>query len=50
MQSNANVSLYIVNVIQGLIIFFIGADAIIRYLGSRGLIRVPRWQRQEAAA
>jgi hypothetical protein len=39
-----------VEVVQGLIIFFVGADAIVRYLATRGLVKLPRWQRGEAAA
>jgi simple sugar transport system permease protein len=52
MQANTNVSINLVNVLQGLIIFFVGADAAVRYLAARGLVRLPRWQRQsgEAAA
>ncbi|MBV9282157.1 MAG: ABC transporter permease, partial [Chloroflexi bacterium] len=50
MQSSANISSHLVEIVQGLIIFFIGADAIIRYLARRGLVGLPRWQREEAAA
>jgi simple sugar transport system permease protein len=50
MQANANVSLHLVEILQGLIIFFVAADAIVRYLARRGTIRMPRWQRQGAAA
>jgi simple sugar transport system permease protein len=50
MQANAGVSVHLVEILQGLIIFFIAADAIIRALARRGVIRIPRFQRQEAAA
>lgn len=50
MQANAGVSGNLVNVLQGLIIFFIGADALVRYLTRRGVIRGSRVRRQEAAA
>jgi general nucleoside transport system permease protein len=50
MQANTNVSIDLVNVLQGLIIFFVGADAAVRYLANRGLVSLPRWQRREEAA
>ncbi|MGH2409173.1 MAG: ABC transporter permease [Chloroflexota bacterium] len=50
MQANDGVSLHLVQVIQGLIIFFIGADAIVRYLARRGVVALPRWQRRGAPA
>ncbi len=50
MQANAGVSLHLVEIVQGLIIFFVGADAIVRWLASQGLVRLPRWQRGEAPA
>lgn len=50
MQSSAGISVDLVNVLQGLIIFFVGADAAVRYLAQRGIVRMPRWQRQEAPA
>lgn len=50
MQANAGISSHLVEVLQGLIIFFVGADAIVRALARRGLVTLPRWQRSEAAA
>lgn len=50
MQANAGVSLHLVEILQGLIIFFIGADAIVRYLVRRSLISLPLWQRKRAVA
>ncbi len=51
MQADANISSHIVEILQGLIIFFIGADAIVRALGRRGFTRLPAYlQRDEAAA
>lgn len=50
MQANAGVSLHLVEILEGLIIFFIGADAIVRWLAARGMVLLPRWQRREAAA
>jgi simple sugar transport system permease protein len=51
MQANAGISSHLVEILQGLIIFFIGADAIVRALARRGVITLPRYQqKQEAAA
>jgi simple sugar transport system permease protein len=50
MQANAGVSYHLVEIVEGLIIFFVGADAIIRALARRGVITLPRWERTEAAA
>jgi general nucleoside transport system permease protein len=50
MQSNAGISSHLIEILQGLIIFFIGADALVRYLSRRGLVQLPRWQKSEAAA
>lgn len=51
MQADAGISSHLVEILQGLIIFFIGADAIVRALGRRGFVRLPAvWQREEAAA
>jgi len=50
MQSNTGISSHLVEILQGLIIFFIGADAIVRYFARRGIVRMPRWQKQEVAA
>lgn len=50
MQASAGISPDLVSILQGLIIFFIGADAVVRYFARRGVIRLPRWQREEAAA
>ncbi len=47
MQSNAGISSHLVDILQGLIIFFIGATAIIRWLAHRGLVVLPRWRREE---
>jgi simple sugar transport system permease protein len=44
MQANAGVSLHLVDIIQGLIILFIGADAFMRYLASRGTALLPMWR------
>lgn len=44
MQANAGISLRLVDVLQGLIILFVGADAIMRYLARRGVVHLPRWQ------
>ncbi len=50
MQANAGTSLHLVEVVQGLIIFFVGADAVVRYLAARGMVKLPGPQRQKAAA
>jgi general nucleoside transport system permease protein len=50
MQSDAGISSHLIQILQGLIIFFIGADALVRYLARRGVVRLPRWQQSEAAA
>ena len=50
MQAEAGVSSRMIQILQGLIIFFVGAEALVRYLARRGTIRLPRWQREEAAA
>ena len=51
MQADAGISSHLVEILQGLIIFFIGADAIVRALGRRSLIRFPRtWRREELPA
>ena len=50
MQSNAGVSSHLIEILQGLIIFFIGADAVVRYLSRKGMISLPRWQRKEVPA
>jgi ABC-type uncharacterized transport system permease subunit len=51
MQANAGVSSHLTEILQGLIIFFIGADAIVRTLAQRGLVSLPMWaQKKEAAA
>jgi simple sugar transport system permease protein len=51
MQANAGVSSHLTEILQGLIIFFIGADAIVRTLAQRGLVSLPFWaKRGEAAA
>lgn len=50
MQSSAGISSHLVEIVQGLIIFFIGADAIVRYLARRGMVRLPRFQQEEKAA
>ena len=50
MQANAGISSHLIEILQGLIIFFIGADAIVRYLSRRGLAALPRWQQGEATA
>lgn len=50
MQAQAGTSLRLVEVLQGLIIFFVGADAAVRYLARTRLVRLPRWQRQETVA
>lgn len=49
MQSNAGISSDLVEIIQGLIIFFIGADAIVRALARRGLISLPFWRKVTVA-
>lgn len=36
MQATANIDTHIISIIQGLIIFFVGAEALVRYLGHRG--------------
>lgn len=50
MQSQAHVSGRLVEILQGLIIFFIGAEAIVRYLARIGRARLPRMQKREATA
>lgn len=50
MQSNTGISSHLIEILQGLIILFIGADAIVRYLARRGVISLPRWQRAGAPA
>jgi general nucleoside transport system permease protein len=49
MQSNTNISIHLVEILQGLVIFFIGADALMRYLSRKGLVSLPLWQEQKAA-
>ena len=49
MQSNANVSSHLVEIIQGLIIFFIGAEAIVRYLSRRRSFGTARSEAKAAA-
>lgn len=49
MQANANISSHLVEILQGLIIFFIGADAVVRALARNGLVRLPRWQQKKEA-
>ncbi|MGH2447107.1 MAG: ABC transporter permease [Chloroflexota bacterium] len=46
MQANANISTHLVDMVQGLIIFFIGADALIRYLARHGYVHLPLWRRE----
>ncbi len=36
MQASANIDTHIISIIQGLIIFFVGAEALVRFLGGRG--------------
>jgi general nucleoside transport system permease protein len=43
MQANAGISLHLVEILEGLIIFFIGADAVVRELSRRGLVSLPLW-------
>jgi simple sugar transport system permease protein len=50
MQSSAGISSHLIEILQGLIIFFIGADALVRYLARHGVIHLPRLQRKEAVA
>jgi simple sugar transport system permease protein len=50
MQSSAGISSHLIEILQGLIIFFIGADALVRYLARHGMIHLPRLQRKEAVA
>jgi len=50
MQANTGISSRLIVILQGLVILFIGADALVRYLAQRGVVRLPRWQRQEVAA
>lgn len=50
MQSNANISSHLVDILQGLIILFIAADAVMRWLAGRGLVALPRYRREEIAA
>jgi general nucleoside transport system permease protein len=50
MQADAGISSHLVEILQGLIIFFIGADAIVRALGRRGITRLPRYMQREGAA
>jgi simple sugar transport system permease protein len=50
MQTNAGISIHLVDILQGLIIFFIAAGTILRILANRGLVKLPRWQRREAPA
>ena len=37
MQATANIDTHIISIIQGLIIFLVGAEALVRYLGGRGV-------------
>ena len=50
MQANANVSQHLVEILQGLIIFFIAADRLVAALTRRGIVRLPLWERKELAA
>lgn len=50
MQANAGISSHLVEILQGLIILFIAADAVLRWLARRGLVVLPRYRREEAAA
>jgi ABC-type uncharacterized transport system permease subunit len=50
MQADAGISSHLVEILQGLIIFFIGADAIVRAIGRRGFTRLPRYLRGEETA
>jgi simple sugar transport system permease protein len=36
MQSTANIDTHIISIIQGIIIFLVGAEALVRYLGGVG--------------
>lgn len=49
MQAQSGISSHLTEIVQGLIIFFIGADAIVRYLSRRGLARLPLHQQGAAA-
>jgi len=49
MEATAGISSHLTDVVQGLIIFFIGADAIVRYLSRKGMIRLPAYQEKAAA-
>jgi simple sugar transport system permease protein len=50
MQANAGISLHLVEILEGLIIFFIGADAVVRELSRRGLVSLPLWTEKEQVA
>lgn len=50
MQANAGISSHLVDILQGLIILFIAADAVMRWLARRGLVVLPRYRREEVAA
>ncbi|HLJ67843.1 MAG TPA: ABC transporter permease [Chloroflexota bacterium] len=50
MQTNSGVSYHLTEVLEGLIIFFIGADALVRWLAGRGVVNLPLWQRKKEAA
>ncbi|GAC1329330.1 MAG: ABC transporter permease [Chloroflexota bacterium] len=49
MQAQTGISSHLTEIVQGLIIFFIGADAIVRYLSQRGLVRLSLHQHKVAA-
>jgi general nucleoside transport system permease protein len=44
MQGNAGISLHLVEIVQGLIILFVAADAVMRYLAGRGVVHLPMWR------
>jgi simple sugar transport system permease protein len=50
MQANAGISLHLVEILEGLIIFFVGADAVVRELSRRGLVSLPLWTEKERIA
>lgn len=50
MQANAGISSHLVDILQGLIILFIAADAVLRWLARRGLVVLPRYRQEKVAA
>lgn len=44
MQASAGVNVHLIEIIQGLIIFFVGASLLIQYLANKGVAPLQRWR------